>query len=179
MSAWAGFSNSGVITVAAMFIVAKCIEVNGTIDYITRRLLGRPKNHFVAQLRFLVPVAVGSAFIANTPLVAAMIPVLASWTTRINMPVSQFMMPLSFVSMIGGMSTLLGTSTNLVAASLLEAYDPTQVRGAGEPLVINNFVKTIIVCRSVATLARAGLRVLPLTTQCPEHRAWSISLASV
>ena len=110
-----------------MFVVAKCIEVNGTIDFLTRKLLGRPTNHIIAQLRVLAPVALISAFIANTPLVAAMLPVLASWTTRINMPMSLFAIPLSYASMIGGMCTLLGTSTNLVAASLLEAYDPAQV----------------------------------------------------
>ncbi len=126
-AAWAGFSNTGVLTVAAMFVIAKCIEVNGTLDLVTRLFLGRPSSHIVAQLRVFVPVTIASAFVANTPLVAAMMPIIASWTTRIRKPVTQFMIPLSFASMIGGMCTLLGTSTNLVAAALLEAHDPAQV----------------------------------------------------
>jgi hypothetical protein len=89
--AWAGFSNSGVITIAMLFVIAKCIEVSGTIDDITRFFLGHPKRMFIAQLRFQLPTAIISAFVANTPLVAAMMPVISSWTTRISMPVSQFM----------------------------------------------------------------------------------------
>ena len=90
-TAWAGFSNTGVITVAAMLVIAKCIEVSGTVDSITRKSLGLPKNRIWAQLRFLSPTVIVSIFTPNTPLVAAMIPVAMSWTTRIRMSPAQFM----------------------------------------------------------------------------------------
>ena len=74
-----------------MFVIAKCIEVSGTIDWVTRKSLGQPKNRILAQLRFLTPTAIASIFTPNTPLVAAMIPVAMSWTTRIRMSPAQFM----------------------------------------------------------------------------------------
>jgi hypothetical protein len=98
--AWAGFSNTGVITVAAMFIIAKCIEVNGTVDFIARVCLGKPRSLISAQFRHMAPTAMLSAFIPNTPLVATMIPILASWTTRIGVSAAQVMIPLSFASMV-------------------------------------------------------------------------------
>jgi hypothetical protein len=90
-SAWAGFSNTGVITVAAMFVVARCIEVSGTIDWLTRKSLGLPKNRIIAQLRYQIPTVIVSIFTPNTPQVAAMIPVTMAWTTRIRMSPAQFM----------------------------------------------------------------------------------------
>jgi di/tricarboxylate transporter len=90
-AAWAGFSNTGVITVAVMFIIAKCIEVSGTIDWVTRKSLGLPKNRIWAQFRYLTPTVIVSIFTPNTPLVAAMIPVTMSWTTRIKKSPAQFM----------------------------------------------------------------------------------------
>jgi len=69
-----GYSNTGVITVAALYPVAAGMYATGAISLLSERLLGLPKSVMVAQLRILVPVAVASAFLYNTPLVAMMIP---------------------------------------------------------------------------------------------------------
>ncbi|WP_461519066.1 SLC13 family permease [Porticoccus sp.] len=112
--ALAGFSNSGVITVAAMFVVAAGIHSTGGIDLLVNRLLGQPSTLRQALTRIFAPVVVLSAFLNNTPVVATMIPAIHAWSRRINIPSSKLMIPLSYTAILGGTLTLIGTSTNLV-----------------------------------------------------------------
>ncbi len=115
--ALAGFSNGGVITVAAMFVLAAGIQGSGGIDLIVRYVLGRPKTHFGAMVRLAAPLLPLSAFINNTPVVSTMIPAVLRWSKLIEQPPSQLMIPLSYFSILGGTCTLIGTSTNLVVDS--------------------------------------------------------------
>lgn len=115
--ALAGFSNSGLITVAAMFIVAAGIQASGGVDLLIEHFLGRPSSVRGAIVRVVAPVVGLSAFLNNTPLVAAMIPALNIWARRIQIPVAKVMMPLSFAAILGGTVTMIGTSTNLVVNS--------------------------------------------------------------
>ena len=111
--ALAGFSNSGLITVAAMFVVAAAIHASGGVDLLIEHLLGRPANVRRAIARVVIPVIGLSGFLNNTPLVAAMIPALNVWARRIQIPAAKLMIPLSFAAILGGTITLIGTSTNL------------------------------------------------------------------
>ena len=120
--AWQGFSNKGVLTVGALFVVAKAVDETGIVSLVMKRVLGEPKSLFLAQIRLLLPVAVSSAFMNNTPIVAMLIPVVIQWAPRIGKRPSTFLMPLSFASMLGGMCSMMGTSTNLVVAGLLGKY---------------------------------------------------------
>ena len=122
--AWQGFSNKGVLTVGALFVVAKAVDETGIVSLVMKRVLGEPKSLFLAQLRLLLPVAVSSAFMNNTPIVAMLIPVVIQWAPRIGRRPSTFLMPLSFASMLGGMCSMMGTSTNLVVAGLLAKKNP-------------------------------------------------------
>ena len=112
--ALAGFSNSGLITVAALFIVAAGMRDTGAIDLLIQRLLGRPTSLRSALARLCVPVSLCSAFMNNTPIVATMVPGIAAWARRLDVAPSKLMIPLSYASILGGTLTLLGTSTNLV-----------------------------------------------------------------
>lgn len=112
--ALSGFSNSGLITVAAMFVIAAGIEGSGGVDLLVNRVLGNPRTVRSALLRILVPVLFLSAFLNNTPVVAAMIPAIMVWSRRIGVAASKLMIPLSYASILGGTITLIGTSTNLV-----------------------------------------------------------------
>jgi len=125
--AWSGFSTPGVMAVAVLFIVAQGLQEVGVVDVLLRSVLGAPTSLFVAQIRLLFPVAVISAFMNNTPVVAMMIPIVDAWSTRIGIPKSKFLIPLSFASMLGGCCSLIGTSTNLILAALILKDDPTQV----------------------------------------------------
>jgi len=119
--ALAGFSNSGLVTVALMFVVAGGIQSSGGVDLLVNNVLGRPKTVRGAQLRLIAPVIACSGFLNNTPVVAALIPALNSWGKRINVPPSALMIPLSYAAILGGTLTLIGTSTNLVVNGQYQA----------------------------------------------------------
>src|SRR5690606_14893609 len=112
--AFSGFSNQGMLTVAAMFVVAAGIHGSGGVDLLVNHLLRNPKTVRAAQMRIAVPVALLSAFLNNTPVVATMIPAVRGWAKRIDVAPSKLMIPLSYAAIMGGTLTLIGTSTNLV-----------------------------------------------------------------
>lgn len=117
--ALAGFSNSGMITVAILFIVAAGMRQTGTLAYLLRRTLGRPKTAASAQIRLAVPVVTASAFMNNTPLVSMLLPVVQDWCRSARVPPTKVLLPLSFFAILGGLITLIGTSTNLVVDGML------------------------------------------------------------
>ena len=117
-----GFANEGLLTVAALFVVAQGISSTGGLDWYMGRFLGKPKTIASAQIRLMFPIAVISAFLNNTPVVAVMIPIVQRWAENNGMSKKQVLMPLSFASILGGTCTLIGTSTNLVVAGMLETW---------------------------------------------------------
>jgi di/tricarboxylate transporter len=114
-----GFSNPGVLTIGALFMVAAGMYSTGAITMITEKLIGRPKSLLAAQSRILPPVAFGSAFLNNTPLVAMMIPVIRDLAKSCKLPATRLYIPLSYASILGGTCTLIGTATNLVVAGMV------------------------------------------------------------
>ncbi|MFA5940220.1 MAG: SLC13 family permease [Sinimarinibacterium sp.] len=116
--ALAGFANEGMITVAAMYIVAAGLRDTGAIDLVVQRLLGRPNSTASAQLRVIAPTIGLSAFINNTPVVAAFLPAILAWAKRNKLTASKLLIPLSYAAILGGTCTLIGTSTNLVVNGL-------------------------------------------------------------
>ncbi len=112
--ALAGFGNSGLITVAAMFVVAAGMHASGAADMLVNRALGRPQYERSALLRIFGPVSLLSAFLNNTPVVATLIPAIHSWSRKIGVAPSKLMIPLSYSAILGGTLTLIGTSTNLI-----------------------------------------------------------------
>ena len=114
-----GFSNPGMLTVGALLMVAAGMYRTGAITLITEKLIGLPKSLLVAQAKILPPVAVGSAFLNNTPLVAMFIPVIRDLAKISRLPAPRLYIPLSFASILGGTCTLIGTSTNLVVAGMV------------------------------------------------------------
>ncbi len=117
-----GFANPAVGSVAVLYIVAAGLRETGAMTAITSVLLGRPKTLLGAQIRLTLPVAGASALVNNTPIVAMFLPVLSGWARKNNISTSRLFMPLSFAAMLGGMCTLIGTSTNLVVAGLVQDH---------------------------------------------------------
>lgn len=109
-----GFSNTGLITVVALFVVAAGIHHSGGVDLLVRYLLRNPKTVRSAQARITLPVALLSGFLNNTPVVATMIPAIHAWSRKIGIAPSKLMIPLSYSAILGGTLTMIGTSTNLV-----------------------------------------------------------------
>jgi di/tricarboxylate transporter len=124
--ALAGFANEAVVLVAALFVVAAGLRETGAVVWLLRPVLGRPRSVFAAQLRLTVPVAVVSAFVPNTALTAMMLPVVAEWARRNQLPPSKLMMPLSCAAVLGGLCTLIGSNTNLVVYGLVAQALPTR-----------------------------------------------------
>jgi di/tricarboxylate transporter len=120
----AGFANEGIATVGALYIVALAVGNSGALDLVSRYVLGSPTSISWALARLMVPITILSAFINNTPIVAMMVPVVIAWSERTNIAASKLLIPLSFASILGGTTTLIGTSTNLIVAALAEARDP-------------------------------------------------------
>lgn len=117
----AGFANPGVITIGMLFIVAAGLRETGAVDWLTTRLVGRGKSLRSALVRLVVPVSACSAFFNNTPVVATLIPAMQDWSRRTGVSPSKVMIPLSYAAILGGMCSLVGTSSNLVVAGLVES----------------------------------------------------------
>ena len=120
-----GFASEGVVTVGIMTAVAKSIQVTGGLQLLSKYLLGSPSNYEGGLLRMILAVMAISAFMNNTPVCAMMMPILTSWSAQLGVGPSALLMPLSFATMLGGTLTMIGSSTNLVAANAANAHDPT------------------------------------------------------
>jgi di/tricarboxylate transporter len=132
-----GFSNTGVASVAVLFIVADGIQRTSVLQPAFRKMLGKPRRLWIAQLRLMLPVALISAFLNNTPVVALLIPITQAWSRRAGFPLSKLLMPLNNAAILGGTVTLLGTSTNLVVAGLVTRTD--LVEDNGDPISLHIF----------------------------------------
>ena len=120
-AALAGFGNEGLWTIAVLFVVAAGLRQTGALAYFVQRALGRPRTVGQAQRRLVAPVTVASAFMNNTPLVAMLMPVVMDWSKTTGIRPSKLLLPLSYAAILGGLCTLIGTSTNLVVNGLFVA----------------------------------------------------------
>lgn len=117
--ALAGFSNSAVHTIAAMFVISAGLVRTGVVESFGRHLIRMGgDNPRIVFLLTLVSVVVLSAFINNTPIVMMMIPITLGLSRTHGIPPSKFLIPVSFASIFGGCCTLFGTSTNLVVSGI-------------------------------------------------------------
>ncbi len=115
-----GFSNSGMLTVGILFVVADALKQTGMLNELGNFLLGKNQKGITGKLlRFLFPVSMLSAFFNNTPIVAMLIPTIHSWAKKHDYAVSKFLIPLSYAAILGGLCTLIGTSTSLVVHGLM------------------------------------------------------------
>ena len=117
--AFAGFSNAGMLTVAALFVVAAALRETGILDFLGHYMLGgtRTTNGVLARLAAIVlPM---SALLNNTPIVAMFMPIVIDWSRRHRVSPSKLLIPLSYLAILGGTCTLIGTSTNLVVNGLM------------------------------------------------------------
>lgn len=114
--AFSGFSNAAPITVAALYVVAAGIEKTGALTPLMQGTLGDRGWYRRPLVRALVPTAGASAFLNNTPIVAMLIPQVRSWAERRGLSVSKVLMPVSYAAILGGLCTVIGTSTNVVVS---------------------------------------------------------------
>jgi len=154
--AFSGFSDPAVITVASLYVVAAGIHRTGVLSSLDR--LFAPKGTSLTGLlvRSMAPTAFLSAFLNNTPVVAMLMPRLQAVAEKKGVPVSKLLMPLSYAAIAGGMITLIGTSTNLIASGLLQ-----EAGYAGFTLFEFAWIGIPVSIFVVVFVSLAGHRLLP------------------
>ncbi len=129
-----GFANEGLVTIAALFIVVEGFRQTGGLGFAGQAVLGQPRSLPLAQVRMMFPVSLASAFLNNTPVVAMALPVVGDWARKHGLAVSRLLLPLSYSAILGGLCTLVGTSTTLVVNGLMIDSDRLDLRGEGHGL---------------------------------------------
>ncbi|MEM1283586.1 MAG: SLC13 family permease [Chlamydiota bacterium] len=124
-----GFSHDIIMTIAMLCIVVRTIEIHGLLDVLAKNVLSTSKNIYRQLVSLMVPVAAASAFLNNTPIVLLMTPMIRRWALRNETYPSKFLIPLSYAAILGGMCTIIGTSTNLVIEGLLRQEAPNASLG--------------------------------------------------
>lgn len=117
-----GFSNPALITVLALLVVGQGMVRTGVLDHGARVILSMAKGRtgaFFALLFSLTMVIIISAFLNNIPVVVIFIPIMQALAARFGQSVSKWMIPLSYAAVFGGMTTLIGSGTNLLVNSAL------------------------------------------------------------
>ena len=115
-----GFANPALITVIALLVVGQGVVRTGALDRVAQRALQLGGGSSLWPLiMIVVMVAVISAFVNNTPLVVIFIPITQAIAARTGRSISGYMMPMCFAATMGGLTTLIGTSTNLLVSSSL------------------------------------------------------------
>lgn len=116
-----GFANKGMVTVAMLFLVSEGIRRSGILEELLRRLLPQGEGAGIrgVQMRMLPVVSAISAFLNNTPVVVIFAPMVRRWAEKHHLPATKLLIPLSYATILGGMCTLIGTSTNLVVHGMV------------------------------------------------------------
>jgi di/tricarboxylate transporter len=118
---FAGFGNEALVAICALMMVGKALETTGALQPLAN-VVGKAwsTRPVLALLATLVAGAVLSAFLNNTPIVVLLMPILVGASLRTKFPVSEVMMPMGLATIVGGMSTTIGTSTNLLVVGIAQ-----------------------------------------------------------
>nr|WP_160135178.1 SLC13 family permease [Halococcus salsus] len=153
----AGFSNSATITVLAMFILSAGVSRTGAVQRLGARMATFAGDNERRQLLSVISVAgLPSGVLNNTPIVAMLIPAVSNLAREGGTSPSKLLIPLSYASMVGGMLTLIGTSTNLVASDV-------SARLLGRPFSMFEFtvLGAIVFLTGAGYLLLVGHRLIP------------------
>ncbi|HEX7773024.1 MAG TPA: SLC13 family permease [Pyrinomonadaceae bacterium] len=160
--AFSGFSHPATISVAAVLVLSAGVERTGALTYIARRLL-TPLGNSELTLTLVIMVTIGSisAFINNTAAVAIFIPVVMEVCRRTAVSPSRVLMPMSHAATFGGMCTLIGTSTNLVAHEFalsygLRGFSMFELGKVGVPMLLVGFAYMLFVGRRFLPRTQPG-----------------------
>ena len=115
-----GFSAGTVVVTGVLAVVMAGLRYTGVLQWMLRHVFGLPDSYPSALLRMMVPVSVLSAFVSNTMLTVLFGNVLKRWARKLNTTPSKLYLPMVYAVQMGGVCTLIGTSTNIVVADLYE-----------------------------------------------------------
>jgi di/tricarboxylate transporter len=115
-----GFSAGTVVVTGVLAVVMAGLRYTGVLQWIMKHVFGLPNSYPTALLRMMVPVSMLSAFVSNTMLTVLFGNVLKRWARKLNIAPSKLYLPMVYAVQMGGVCTLIGTSTNIVVADLYE-----------------------------------------------------------
>lgn len=176
--AFSGFSNTAVLTVGSLFVVAVGVQNTGALNFADRLLFKRSASLTGVLARMMLTTASMSAFLNNTPIVAMLIPRAQAWSEESNIAPSKLLIPLSYAAIVGGMTTLIGTSTNLLVSGLMVS---SGYEGLG--LFDLTWVGVPTALGAIAYFTLIGHRFLPDRQQLPaseselEHYLFEVRVA--
>jgi di/tricarboxylate transporter len=161
--ALAGFSNEGMLTVLLLFIVGGAIQKHGIMENFIYKVIGKTTSPRGAMAKLLAPVGIASGFFNNTPIVVTLTPIIKKWAKDNHFSPSKFLIPLSYITILGGTITLVGTSTNLIVHGLLisngvEGFSFFTLSVVGIPIAAVGFIYLITI----------GYKLLPSTLGAEE-----------
>jgi len=117
------FSNPAPITIGAMFIMSVALEKTGVIDWLGGMLGKLVSVHLWVTLPMLmIVIALCSAFVNNTPIVAIFLPIVLAICRQKHLPASKLLIPMSYAAVLGGCCTLIGSSTNILVSGIAVDY---------------------------------------------------------
>lgn len=118
-----GFASPALFAILGLLIVGQGMYQSGALDWPTRALIAtHAKLGWIAVVGVFIFVMIVSAFLNNTPVVVMFVPIMAAMAAQSGIAPSRLMMPLSFMSILGGMLTTIGSSTNLLAIEVYKSY---------------------------------------------------------
>jgi di/tricarboxylate transporter len=147
-NALAGLSNPAPVSVAGLYVVAGAVSRVDLLAPLLRVVAGSGTRRG-SLARLVVPSAGASAFVANTPILAMMVPAVVRWADENDTSPSRYLLPLSYATILGGSLTVVGTSTNLVASGLtvdhglgeLSLLDPGRIAA---PVVVLGLILVVL-----------------------------------
>jgi di/tricarboxylate transporter len=148
--ALSGFSSTGVMTIAALYVVIAGLRETGAVAWFSQLVFGRPRTLFTAQFKLMGAGGLLSTVINNTPVVAMFIPIAQEWSARFGFPISRLLLPMNNVVILAGLCTLIGTSTNLAVYGLLMQVRPDadlelfDLAWIGVPLTVVGMVYALV-----------------------------------
>ncbi|MCO5250406.1 MAG: SLC13 family permease [Candidatus Kapabacteria bacterium] len=154
--AFLGFGHPAVITVAAVLIIGKGIEYSGLMDLLGKWMMKLGNNVTVQLLGLTTMTGIASAFMNNVGALAIMMPIAIHLARKSGNPPSYFLMPIAFASLLGGMTTLIGTPPNIIASSF-------RMKEFGTPFQLFDFapVGVIVLVVGILFISLVGWRLLP------------------
>lgn len=150
------FSNKSIIIIFMLVFITNTVNDNFNMSYWLDKLFSGSSSPKLFLFKMMTSISVLSSFMNNTPIVALMTPYVTNWGKKNKVSPSKLLIPLSYVASLGGMITVIGTSTNLVMQSFLEE--------SGEPLLTfsNFFIPGVLVTIvGILYFLTIGYKILP------------------
>ncbi len=151
-----GFSNESIASIVMLILITTGLRKNFQLEYLFDAVFKKAKSYRGFMFRMMSQVAILSSFINNTPVVALMTPYVVDWGKKNNIAPSRLLIPLSYATIMGGMITLIGTSTTLVLNGFLQDYSHPSL--LFEDLFVIGSVVTVV---GILFILFVGHKLLP------------------